>query len=949
MIRSVLLCGVASVFLPSAVLAQSSGVQPPNPETSNSTVVGQAAPAEDSPTEATDGTATGQATGASDIVVTGSRIVANGFQQPTPVTVIGDVEISRQAPPTIATFLNKLPSFGNATSARNPAINVAGGGVEFLNLRNLGALRTLVILDNRRVVEATTGGGVDTVTLPFGLIKRVEVVTGGASAAWGSDAVAGVVNFVLDRDYKGIGLNIENSVTERGDSQYAKWNVTAGADFAGDRGHVVAEFDFLDQPRGVDLGTRDFFKSRAVVANPAFTATNGQVRQITVSNTAPALVSPGGVITSGPLRGIQFVGPTGTPTPYNFGTQSGLVQYGGDVDNTVGRSRSISTAIRYANAFAHVDYDVASNVTAYVEGFYGKSIYQENGYLNYLRQGNLPIAVDNAFLDPSIRARLLAAGQTSFNLGKDTVDQGPPTSYNARDVWRAVAGLDGKIGETWKWHAYYTHGEVTAKLYAENNTIVGNFVNAVDAVRNPANNTIVCRSTLTNPNNGCIPINVFGVGVTSSNPYTHGTAFQRSEVMLDVVSADASGTLFSLPAGDVSVAFGGDYIKNKASQTQDAIALARRFAVQNFQPFSGERDIKEAFVEAVVPIIGDLPLVQKLELNAAARITDYSTSGSVTTWKVGLSNQVADGLRIRGTLSRDVRAPTLADLFSGGVFTQQPVFDPFTQRTYAQLTNAQGNPDLKPERGKTLTAGIVYSPGFIPGLTLSADYYRINLRGAIASVTAAQELQFCFAGQTFYCQFIQRDAAQAITSILTVPFNAASLKTEGWDFELAYRHRVGSGQFNLRALANYVPVFTQVDPTGLVTKLAGQVADLNPGQPKLKATVITSYEQGAFSVNVNARYLGTAKLQNVWKSGVDVDDNSVRQHFTLDLTGTYRIAAGEGLYTFTFGIDNLFDRDPVDLPVIPGTVQYSAPGLGGRFDLYDPLGRTFRLGLRGKF
>ena len=950
MIRSVLLCGVASVLLPGVAMAQSTGQTPPDAATSNSTVVGQAAPGEDSATAATNDTSVGQPQGESEIIVTGSRIVTNGFQQPTPVTVLGDAEITRQAPPTIATFLNKLPSFGNSTTSRNPAINVAGGGVEFLNLRNLGPLRTLVILDNRRVVEATTAGGVDTVTLPIGLIKRVEVVTGGASAAWGSDAVAGVVNFVLDRDYTGIGVNVENSITERGDSRYTRWNVTGGSDFAGGRGHVVAELDFYHQPRGVDLGTRDFFKSRAVVNNPAYTATNGQVRQITVQNTAPALVSPGGVIVSGPLRGTQFVGPNATPVPYNFGTQSGLVQYGGDVDNTVGRSRSISTAMTYGNAFGHADYDVTDNLTAYVEGFYGKSIYKENGYLNYLRQGNLSIAVDNAYLPTSVRNQLVAAGQTSFLLGKDTVDQGPPTSYNERDVWRAVVGVDAKFGETWKAHAYYTRGEVTARLYAENNTIVGNFINAVDAVRNPATGQIVCRSTLTNPGNGCIPINVLGTGVANpSNAYTVGTAFQRSNVQLDVASIDASGSLFTLPAGDVSIALGADYIRNEASQTQDPIALARRFAVQNFQPFAGKRNIKEGFVEAVVPLIHDTPFFQKLELNGAARITDYSTSGSVTTWKVGVSNQITDGLRIRGTLSRDVRAPTIADLFSGGVFTQQPVFDPFTQRTYAQLTNAQGNPDLNPERAKTLTAGIVFSPSFVPGLTLSVDYYKIDLKGAIASVTAAQELQFCFEGQTFYCQYIQRDATQAITSIRTVPFNAASLKTQGWDFEVSYRRPIGDGQINLRGLANYVPKFIQRDPTGIVTDFAGAVSDLTPGQPKFKANVIATYEQGPASVTLNGRYLGKAKLLNAWQSGRDVDDNSVNDYFTLDLTAQYRLVADSENYTLTFGVDNLFDRDPIDLPAVPGTVQYSAPGLGGRFDLYDPLGRTFRVGFRAKF
>ena len=575
MVKSVLLCGVAAIILPSAAVAQTAPVNP--------SIVGAPAPnqtSDDTPSSTTSG---------SDIVVTGSRIVTNGFSQPTPVTVVGDAEIQRQAPATIASYLNTLPSFGNATSARNPAINVAGGGAEFVNLRNLGATRTLVLLDTRRVVESTASGGVDTVTLPFGLIKRVEVVTGGASAAWGSDAVAGVVNFILNRDYKGFGVNVESGVSSRGDAGYVKANLTAGVGFADGKGRFVAEFDYFNQPEGVDLVSREFFKSRAVVNNPAYTATNGQPRQITVTNTGTSNTSPGGVITSGILRGTQFLGDAGTPAPYNFGNQSGLVQYGGDVDNTVGLARSLSTPLNYANTFAHLDYDVTPNVTAYVEGFYGRSNYNENGYLYYLRQGNLTINADNAYLNPTLAARLAAAGQTTFSLGKSTINMGPPVSRNNRDVWRAVAGLDGKIGPSWRWHAYYTHGEVKTNLYAPNDTIIANFLNSVDAVRGPGN-TIVCRSTLTNPTNGCQPYNVFGTGAVpaATIAYTHGTAYQRSVVKLDVVSVDASGTLFSLPAGDVSVAFGADYIKNEAFATQDALALARAYAVQNFQPLRGQ-------------------------------------------------------------------------------------------------------------------------------------------------------------------------------------------------------------------------------------------------------------------------------------------------------------------------------------------------------------------------
>lgn len=939
MLRSILLCGVASVALPSAATAQAAASTP----ASQSQVVDQAAPDQDSAD-------TPPAAPNTDIVVTGSRLITNGFNQPTPVTVVGEAEIQRQAPPTIASYLNQLPSFGNATSAKNPAINVAGGGSEFVNLRNLGATRTLVLLDNRRVVESTSGGGVDTVTLPFGLIKRVEVVTGGASAAWGSDAVAGVVNFILDRDYKGLGVNVESGVSQRGDAGYVKANVTAGHSFADGKGHIVAEFDYFKQPEGVDLGSRSFFKSRAVVNNPAYTATNGQPKQITVSNVGTSNTSPGGIITSGVLRGIQFLGPDGTPAPYNFGNQSGLVQYGGDVDNTVGRSRSISTALNYANTFAHIDYEITPNVTAYVEGFYGKTNYDENGYLYYLRQGNLTINADNAYLDPTLRDQLLASGKTSFTMGKSTINMGQPTSHNARDVWRAVAGLDGQIGANWKWHAYYTHGESTTDQYAYNDTIIANFLNSVDAVRDPATNAIVCRSTLTNPTNGCVPYNVFGTGDVSdaTRAYTHGTAFQHSVVKLDVASIDASGTLFSLPAGDVSVAFGGDYINNKAYSTQDALALARAYAVQNFQPFSGQRHVKEAFAEIGVPLLKNAPLAQQLDFNAAGRITDYSTSGTVKTWKLGLTDQVFDDLRIRGTISRDIRAPTLNDLFSGGTIVQQPVFDSKTNMTYPQYTRAAGNPALNPEIANTLTAGVVYSPSYIPGLQLSVDFYRIKLKGAIASVSAAQELVFCNAGQTEYCQYIHRDASGAILSIDTLPVNVASLKTNGWDFELDYRHPVGPGLVSLRALANYTPKLTQIDAVGNVTKLAGQVADLNPGEPKFKGNVNLSYEQGPLALTLNTRIVGAAKLQNAWVEGVDVDDNSVPSFVTFGLTGQYNIDYNGTSFRLTFGIDNLFDRAAYDLPVVPATVQYSAPGMGGRFDLYDPMGRTFRVGVRVK-
>ncbi|MBS0359930.1 MAG: TonB-dependent receptor [Proteobacteria bacterium] len=918
MFRTVLLAGVATLPIAPAALAQATA--------------GASDPAD-----------------VSEVVVTGSRIVANGFQQPTPVTVVGQQELQAQQPVTIADYLNTLPSFGATISAHNPSIGVAGGGAENVNLRNLGVTRTLVLLDNRRVVDSAITGGVDTVTLPTSLIKRVEVVTGGASAAWGADAVAGVVNFVLNHDYTGVGLDLETGISGRGDNQNYKIDVTAGHSFAGGRGRIVADLDYQNTPEGVDLKDRNWFHSSAVVNNPAFTATNGLPRQITVTGAGPVNVSPGGVITAGPLKGIQFVGPNGTPAPYNFGNQSGLLQYGGDVDNSIGMDRAITTALWYSNAFVHVDYDLTDKITAFGEVAYGHSEYRENGYLTFLRQGNITIQADNAYLDPGIRQQMLAKGLTNFALGLDFTAPGPPTSYNQRDIVNATVGLNGKLGENWKWNVYYTHGDAKTHQIAHKDVILANFANAVDAVRN-ASGTIVCRSTLTAPTNGCVPLDIFGTGgaTAAALSYVLGEAKQKSDVQLDEVEADATGTVFKLPAGDVSVAFGADYINNKASATQNDLALNRALAVQNFQPFNGQRNLKEAFAEVNVPILKELPAFKLLEFNAAGRVTDYSTSGSVETWKIGLSDQVTDDLRVRATKSRDIRAPTLNDLFSGGSFTQQIVFDPLTQKSYPQFTRAAGNPNLKPEDADTTTAGVIYSPHYIEGLSFSIDYYKINITGAIAAVGAPQALTFCFSGQPQYCQFIHRDATQAITSIDSVPVNIASLVTEGWDYEVDYRHPVGPGNLSVRALASFVPRFTQVN-NGVTTKFAGQVSDLNPGEPKWKASLLGTYEQGPLSVSANVRFVGKAKLQNVWKSGVDVDNNDVPNYVTVGLTGIYKFDLRGHPSEFTAGVDNLFDKDPIQIPVVPGTVAYGAPGLGGRFDLYDPIGRSFRIGLRSKF
>jgi outer membrane receptor protein involved in Fe transport len=894
--------------------------------------------------------ATGPDTGTviQEVIVTGSRIQTNGFQQPTPVTVVGQDEIQRAMPVTIANYLNDLPSFGASNSARNPGIGVAGGGAESVNLRSLGTNRTLVLLDNRRVVASSTAGVVDTLTLPSHLIKRVEVVTGGASAAWGADAVAGVVNFVLNHDYEGFGFDLQGGVSQRGDNEHGSIDLTFGRKFAGGRGRFIVDANFSDTPRGIKIQDRSWWRNRAVVVSPS--PGSGPAR-ITVDWAAPANVAPGGVIVSGPLRGIQFVGPTGMPAPYDFGVQAGILKYGGDLDLSTSAQTNLTAALRYGNAFTHVDYDLTDNLTAYGELSYGTSVYQDSGYLFYSRVGNLTIRADNAFLDPSIRQQLAARGLSSFDMGLTFINGPPPHARNDREVWRGVVGLDGRFGDSWKWGAYYQHGEATADVQTFNNPLVPRFNLAVDAVRDPSTGAIVCRSTLTDPRNGCVPLNVFGQNVASAeaSSYVSGTvARQHQDVQLDVVSADASGTIFTLPAGDVSLAVGADYARDKATSTQDPFSAARQFATGNFQPFSGSRDVKEAFAETSVPILKGLLLVKSLEFNGAVRVTDYSTSGQVVTWKLGASYEMTDDLRFRVTRSRDIRAPSLSDLFNTGTSGTQFVFDPFTNRSYQLFAITRGNPNLKPEEADTWTAGVIYRPSFVEGLQASVDYYRIQINGAISTVGAPQTVQRCFSGETALCPFIIRDPSGTIVSVSSAPVNIASQLTYGFDFEVDYRHTLGPGTVTVRALATYVPVLDQTD-NGVTRKLAGAVGGLNGSDPFWRGVATASYEQGPMSYTLRARYVGPSVLDRSWTSGVDVDDNSVPAYVNFDLTTVYKFRAFGADAELTFAVDNLFDRDPVIVPVVPGTVPYVNPGFSNRLDLYDPVGRSFRVGIRGKF
>jgi outer membrane receptor protein involved in Fe transport len=356
--------------------------------------------------------------------------------------------------------------------------------------------------------------------------------------------------------------------------------------------------------------------------------------------------------------------------------------------------------------------------------------------------------------------------------------------------------------------------------------------------------------------------------------------------------------------------------------------------------------VTEGFLEAGVPLLKDV-LVDSVDFNAAGRVTNYSTSGTVETWKTGLTSQLTDSVRIRGVVSRDIRAPNLSELFSTGVPSTNSAIDPHTGQNVFIYTVAGGNPNLKPEIGHTWSAGMVVTPTAIPRLSLSADYYNINLTNAIVSIGAATILANCNAGQTAFCnQLVFNGPNGALSAINTYPINVDSYKTSGLDFQADYSHPLFQGALSLRLLGNYMFTETQVQ-LGTTVDYAGAVGGDSPvqGFPQLRFTTSATYSQGPVSFTVQERVIGSAVLVNSWTSK-DVDNNNIPAVSYLDLRMSYDINGAVQMYAT---MDNTLNKAPPNVAITPshGSAAYYTTAV--RTDIYDVIGRSFRLGVRARF
>ena len=906
--------------------------------------------------------AAGEAQANGVIVVTGSRIARDGTEAPQPVTVVGTDLLQQRASTNVADTLNELPAFRPLVT---PATQQAVGGnvgARVLDLRGLGGERTLVLLDGKRFVPSTQRGTVDINLIPTALVSRTEIVTGGASAAYGSDAVAGVVNFILDKEFTGLRGTAQFGISQEGDDENYYGSLAYGTSFSGGRGHFTIAGEY-DKSEGLgDCYTRSWCPLEQGIPGGG----NGNPFTVRGGPAQTGLLSNDGLIFSGPLSGTTF-NTDGTLRQYQYGQTftsgtTGFINLGGEdsLNNGLLYGTLLIPPVERYTLYSSTSYDLTDNVTAHLDLSYGR--------VNGLVKGSPPranftIARDNAFLPAQLAARMDANGLSTVSVGRAFVDIGNAVDRSRNDTYRAVASLEGKLGGGWSWDAYYQFGRNDFRQDYSNDYVAARGLIAADAVMTAGG--AACRVNVeANPANddaNCQPLNIFGSGSPSAaaRAYVSTDGFQTAKTDEHVVAANLQGSLFTLPGGDLALAAGGEYRSDSMTGAADPLSTANAFWSFNGKAIAGKIEVVEGYAEAVAPVLANLPYVELLELNGAVRQTHYSRSSAatgdssvdVTTWKLGAVYEPTQWLRLRATRSRDIRAPNLTELFgpvtTGRVGVTDPLDPAGVPPQIIAFTGA--NPNLNPEKADTWTVGGVLQPqvGFARRLSLSVDYFDIAIDDAIATLGAQTIINRCASGATEFCPLVTRDSANTLVSVQNVLLNVNSQNARGIDFEFNMGVDTGaSSSLDLRLLATRYIELSVTDTAG-TTDRAGQTGyrpGTTTGVPDWTVNGNIAWQRDRLKLGVHATYISKGKFDALFVGPEDagysptlansVNSNRVDDAILFDLNASYEVLDGVEVFGV---IDNLLDSDP--------PLAASAQG-GTNQVFFDPVGRYFKAGAR---
>ena len=924
-----------------------------------------------------------------EVVVTGSRIQRPEFTQAAPVVAVTQEQIQRFATPDLGVILSELPAIG-ATGTLTGNTAAAGGGnavagVSSVDLRRLGLNRTLVLVDGRRHVAAVGGSAqVDISTIPAPLVERIDVVTGGASAIYGSDAVSGVVNVILKDDFEGLEFNVSgaDSIESVGNQNFST-SVVGGFDFAQDKGHITlfGGVDDLEQTFSTDIRQ---FSDFSTIANPADTGENdGIPDRLTVPNVGSELINGNTVVNPfGGPAGILTFDSNGNPVPQTLRSGTNSFAFGNFPNgcNTCffgETAEDFQPEVDKVYIGGNIDYDITDHLNVY-----GSAKYVETDIIQLFQPifafGTDAInVVDNPFLDQDTRQTLLDAGQQTATIARFFDDLGFRFADNKRELTQFVAGVKGdfNLGDNnFKFDVSYVDGETENTRNTPNDLIVDNFTAALDAVVDPTTGQIVCRDpSVASVNPGaCVPFNPFGLGQASaaSQDFISATTTRTDIVAQQVLTASLvsdTSSFLNLPGGAIDYVVGFEYRDESSVTLTDPLTQSGVLAGAATPDDTGDFDVTEYFAEISLPILKDRKFAHELTVSAAYRDADYSHAGDADAWKVDLIWAPFESFNFRGTIGEAVRAPNINEAFS----SRSPGFatvtdpcdaadlgnDPDRAANCAALgipagfiandnvsvdTISGGNPDLFSEASDSFTVGLVWQPHFVEGLSISADYYDIEISDAILFVDPQDIANNCVDSSTGldegFCSQITRDPITNDIALIESGFlNASALNTSGYDVNIDYRNielgRLGlPGSVDFNIFFNFLTELDRFEFQALPEEV--NVEDGEVGDPDFQYRMSASYRLNDLNVTWTTRFIDRSFRLDLSPDGDIEEDNDipfVASQTTHDLSANYLINDTFSVYG---GVRNIFDQ--------------TAPGFVNN-PLYDIVGRRAFFGVRAKF
>lgn len=865
-----------------------------------------------------------------DIVVTGSRIARTGLTSTSPVATTTNEQIALDRALTVEDVTVKLPQL--AGGVNNTAAGSDAFGAQTLDLRNLGQNRTLVLINGTRATPFSFRNAVDVNAIPATLIKQVDVLTGGAAVVYGADAVAGVVNFILNDEFEGAEASGTFETADGGGDQYGG-SLTVGLG-VGDRGHLVGYLDYTQRDI-LRAGARPYTLERSGTVPPA----GGNFTDVA----------------SGRRFSFDEAGNfTLAPQTSNFTAEYPFV-----------------VPLKRVNATLLYKYDVFDAVE-----LYGRAMYTNVRTTGSSRVGSQPVFVDevvgirenNQFLTQQIRDQLtFVNGVAQVRVNRSLAELGIITADTERDTFQGQVGFRGAVTSAINWDAYGQYGRVS-----ERTTINGDGLR-----RDAAGNSRFAQIVNT--------VNIFGPdaeGLEALGAPVQSNIRVREQIIGAASLSGTSADLFELPAGPVGFAIGYEYRKETGTISNDsALTLGLTFRQGTETPLDASFETNEVFGELLVPIVKNLPFIQELTAEGAYRISDYSNAGRFDTWKAGANWVVSDDLRFRGTRQTVLRAPNLGE-FAGATasipfsllvtvprlaprYAGDPCAlgtgDPaqcqrfgapppgsYDSRDAANLTGSYffgGNPEIEPERGVTFTIGAVATPRFIPGLSVTVDYYDINLRDAVGQIQPIDALTSCYitnpVADNPLCNAVTRDPATGfISNGFPIDRNLARIVQRGFDIGVAYSRPLSIGLAGASLGVSYQgaivtkytiqrnEVLARVNCKGTFGFACSSDA-VSLVAPDYQHRAALTFDSDLFTAQAGWRRIGAVRDS----APGGTERISAQDYFDLNVS----VRPIENV-TMIFGIDNLFDKQP---PLVTNAGAFNTyPGT------YNVLGRTFGFTLR---